>query len=624
MDPIEIINLIRSNPNLSFTAIKDMFGKLVPETSLKEVYDSVRGMVSTVKSYAESTSSDQAMKDMAMAGGLLGAAVVTIKTLPDILGALDGSKGFTEMSQELISMGDTLKSMENPNQIIQNIGKMVAGQAITYMQQQSALIDHMNAKVGLTGKLSENFRSEITKASPEVLRMGIGFKDLAVFAGDLTEKTGKFLTMSSEGMIRSASVAQAYVGSLGELSEMLPEFQKVGYGFTDTVEHIGKIGKDSMEVGLRAQTVSKNIGENIGKLNEYGFKKGVDGLGKMAQKAIEFRTSMSDVFNIADKTMDITDSINMSAELIALGGAVGDFLDPFKLSYMAVNDVGGLQDALLGMSQSLATYNNETNKYEVTGVNLRLAREQARALGVDMKTLTNSAIAGAERQSVHNDLMARGIVMSKESEQFVTNISQMKDGKMVIEVGGDLEKKLGMKQVAIDSMTQAQFQLITDMQNDIKQKDETGIIRDQASNVMIIQRDLSFLAALARNAAGDRLSKDAEVTLLKQLDKYGFGKEGASLKEKSEVATNKYAPQVAPLVNKTIDDGKELINRATDGIQKGYDSVKANNSTSTSSSQTIYNYGTPTPNTRQPKQNFTFNVVSNLDPRGVLQVTTQS
>jgi hypothetical protein len=51
--------------------------------------------------------------------------------------------------------------------------------------------------------------------------------------------------------------------------------------------------------------------------------------------------------------------------------------------YMATNEVEGLQGALEGVAQSLATYNVETGGFEVTGVNLRQARDIAKALGMD-------------------------------------------------------------------------------------------------------------------------------------------------------------------------------------------------------------------------------------------------
>ena len=487
---------------MSFDAFKDLFKDKFSIDTLKAAFDAVRNKNPDLSSFVNNIDTSK-LGDLAAAVGAVATGVALLKkdNISQLFSSLDGSEGFGDINQELVTMNKLMGVLTlRPTELAANVVQEAFNQATIYLQQQTALVDYMNNKIGLTGELSEHFRDEITKASPEVLRMGVSFEQLSQFSGGLVENTGKFLMLSSQGLVKATETSQAYVGSLSELGEMLPKFTEVGYGFEDATDHIAKIGKDSMEIALRSQTVTKQVGENVGKLNQYGFKNGIDGLGKMVQKSIEFRTNMESTFAIADKTMDITDSINLSAELTALGGAVGDFLDPFKLSYMAVNDVEGLQDALLGMSKSLATYNSETNKYEVTGVNLRLARSQAQALGVDLATLTNSAIAGAERQQVHNDLMARGLTMSKEQQEFITNMSQMKDGSMQLEISDNLAKQLGVKDnsVRIQDLNQQQLDTILKMQDEIKKYQVENQVVTTSFNIDQVARAQTLLSNIPR------------------------------------------------------------------------------------------------------------------------------
>lgn len=618
MDPIDFLT---RNTSMSFDAFKDLFKDKFSIDTLKAAFDAVRNKNPDLSSFVNNIDTSK-LGDLAAAVGAVATGVALLKkdNISQLFSSLDGSEGFGDINQELVTMNKLMGVLTlRPTELAANVVQEAFNQATIYLQQQTALVDYMNNKIGLTGELSEHFRDEITKASPEVLRMGVSFEQLAQFSGGLVENTGKFLMLSSQGLVKATETSQAYVGSLSELGEMLPKFVEVGYGFEDATDHIAKIGKDSMEIALRSQTVTKQVGENVGKLNQYGFKNGIDGLGKMVQKSIEFRTNMESTFAIADKTMDITDSINLSAELTALGGAVGDFLDPFKLSYMAVNDVEGLQDALLGMSKSLATYNSETNKYEVTGVNLRLARSQAQALGVDLATLTNSAIAGAERQQVHNDLMARGLTMSKEQQEFITNMSQMKDGSMQLEISDNLAKQLGVKDnsVRIQDLNQQQLDTILKMQDEIKSKDGQDIVRDQATNIGIIQRDLSFMAAIARNSAGKIAVAEAEKEVKNQLIKYGYLKKDESLKD----ASKNYSNQVAEVTPKSIEEGANKIKRGWDMITNSNNAPNNSNTTPTSqpsvaNNSTVNNYSsTPT-----VKQQITISLNGSNNPNSILHI----
>ena len=47
---------------------------------------------------------------------------------------------------------------------------------------------------------------------------------------------------------------------------------------------------------------------------------------------------------------------------------------------MATNNVEGLQDAIIGVAGSMATYNTEQGRFEITGINLRRAKDLANEL----------------------------------------------------------------------------------------------------------------------------------------------------------------------------------------------------------------------------------------------------
>jgi hypothetical protein len=280
---------------------------------------------------------------------------------------------------------------------------------------------------------------------------------------------------------------------------MYPSFEKVGVGAADVAEQIEITGKRSIELGLRAQSITKDLGANIGKLNSYGFKDGIQGLAEMVRKSKEFRLDMSETFTIANKVFSPEGAIDLSANLMAIGGAIGDFNDPLKLLYMSTNNVEGLSDSLIGLAGSLATYNSEQGRFEITGINLRKAKALASELGIGYDQLANSAIAAAERSAAATDLMSRGLNLDEDQTRFLTNISTMKDGKMTIQLQGDeLKNYFNANEVALDELTNESVQQLIKFQDNFKKLTSEEIIRDQATDIENIARDINYIGALLK------------------------------------------------------------------------------------------------------------------------------
>jgi hypothetical protein len=208
---------------------------------------------------------------------------------------------------------------------------------------------------------------------------------------------------------------------------------------------------------------------------------------------------METAFKIADDVMDPDKAIDMAANLQAIGGAIGDFNDPLKLMYMATNNVEGLQDALIGVAGSLATYNEEQGRFEITGVNLRKAKAMAAELGISYSELANGAIAAAERSSAASELLASGLSLSDDQQEFLTNISTMKGGRMTIELQSDKMKEyFGKNEVALEELTDAQVGKLMEFQDEFKKLSTEDIVRKQATDTENISRDMNFIAALLR------------------------------------------------------------------------------------------------------------------------------
>ena len=439
-----------------------------------------------------------------VAKGLLG----SIQT-QEAGGSYGDSKSVVNAEKVFSLAFDTNGSLLESSKIFSNIFKEAKTQGDQELSNQAVLLADINTKTGLTGKLSKNYREEVSAAYPALARLGIEYSELANAAVSLVQQSGKFNLINQETFESMGLAAKAYVGSIAEVVEMIPGFERVGIGATGVVKAVSEAGARSLNLGLSSQKITKELGQNIGLLNSYGFQNGVQGLERMVQKATEFRISIAEVSKLADNVFTPEKAIDLAANLQVLGGAIGDFNDPLKLMYMATNNVEGLQDALIGAAGSLATYNQTQGRFEVTGLNLRKAREMAQALGVDYKELTNAAVAAQERLTAGESLS--GLSIKAEDKEFLTNIAQMQDGKMTVALQSkELKDYFGGTTVALESLTDTQATKLLEFKKEFEKLSPEDIVRKQATDVENIRRDLTFLVASSRLRGTELIKAVAE------------------------------------------------------------------------------------------------------------------
>ena len=426
----------------------------------------------------------------------------------------EGLKGALDVFKSTSSYGNVSdKEVYNISSVLETISKdglsaktVLAGmgdiveQISNQLTIESQLRTDINEKTGLAGDLSKVVRQDIVESTSQAIRFGYGVDDITGAYQKLIEQSGRFNIVNQTTLEGSLGVSRAFIGDYKEIGEVFNEFEKVGFGARDSIKAIEKAGTESQGLGLRGKTTVKDIRDNIEKLNQFGFQKGIDGLAQMSRKATEFRMSMNEAFKVAESVMDPDKAIELSANLQVLGGAIGAFNDPLKLMYMATNNVEGLQDALIEAAGSLATYNSEQGRFEITGVNLRRAKEMANQLGVDYRELTKSAIASQERLAASSDLMARGFDMDEKDKEFLINMSRMDGGRMVIDVPKSLQDSLGIKdtQVALTDLTDAQAQRLKEYQEQMSNMTSEEVARDQFESITNIQRDVNSIVTMAR------------------------------------------------------------------------------------------------------------------------------
>ena len=367
-------------------------------------------------------------------GSLLSAGADLIKAgeATTVQGMSDDLIKMDDISQKILDSQDNIKDLGD---LAKSVWNTAFKGVVDYEKQQAGLIGDINRLGSLNGDLAKDYREELTKTNVELLKYGVSFSQLSSAAVSLLQNSGRFLMFNQNSFAIFAKTAEAYMGGLENFIKYVPEFEKVGIGAVDAAKSLGDAGQKALGLGLNTQKVTTTISENIGKLNEYGFKNGIQGLSEMTRKSIEFRTSLETAYSIAEKVMDPQGALDFSAKLQVIGGAIGDFGDPLKLMYMATNNVEGLQDAFIKAAGSLSTYNAQQGKFEINSLNMRRMRDMAQATGIQIGELSKTAIAFQERMMANRDLsLIPGI--SGDTKEFITNLAHMEGGKMTIDLTG--------------------------------------------------------------------------------------------------------------------------------------------------------------------------------------------
>lgn len=444
------------------------------------------------------------------------------------------------------------------------------------LKQQSAIYTSINTKIGISGELSKGLRDDMIDAEAEAKRYGFTLQNLANFYTTMSDYSGKFSLINKTTLLDAAPVAAQLGKTMEEMASTISTFEEVGLGADKTIKSMGEAGVRAVSVGLSAQKVTKGMEENIGKLNQYGFKNGIQGLERMVQKSIEFKISMDTVASIAEKVMNPDGAVDLAANLQVLGGAFGSFGDPLKMMYEATNNMEGLQDSLIGAAKGLATYNQEQGKYEITGINLRKAREMATALGIsDYKQLANAAVAAQERASAAAALMSSGLNMEEKDREFLTNLGRMQDGEMKIVIPESLQEKMGKQsEISMEKLTKEQRDTLLANKKYFEDMNPQKMAMAQLTEMERMGRSMDVVATWAKIQAANFIKGGVNE---------GLGKEMAKMRDYinndlKPKADAKIAMKEGEKIGRKLNKGEiaDAVNDIPSAAKKVFETKKGN------------------------------------------------
>jgi hypothetical protein len=388
--------------------------------------------------------------------------------------------------------------------------------------------------MGVLSKEGKGFSDNLRKVALYSNDLGVNLDALAKMQADYSEELGRSVVLGEEGLKAMAQLSTVVGLGAEGAAKMSADMDNMGYSAEKTRDFVEKTLNDSHKMGLNASKVVKNISQNMKMLNKYNFKGGVKGLAKMAETTTKLGVSMEFATGMADKLFDIEGAVDMSAQLQVMGGEWSKLADPFKLMYMARNDMEGLTAALGKAAESSVHFNKENGEFEISALEMHRLRKVAEQMGVSYEELAQAGKNAAKFTKIKSQMnfSIGGSEEDKQLAEYLTNKSIMEDGKAKITIGG--EKKL------LSTLSETDKKILRDQvkeqQNIEKRAKESQTFDEKLTNLInmmkvtllpIIDGIDSVLGPIARDLMGSDDFKAKMVSLGKNIA--GFVKLGAEI-----------------------------------------------------------------------------------------------
>ena len=340
--------------------------------------------------------------------------------------------------------------------------------------------------LGQTSIIGKDIQSIMAQAAFESAQYGISLDDQFAVFRSINEVMQRNTVLTSEQQTDMALLARNAGVAAGDIATMVEAFDSIGVNTDDAINNISKMQQEARSYGINVGQFMKNIGSNIKLLNSYNFKNGVEGFTKMVAKAQALRIDFNKTVSLADSLLSPETAIETAAGFQMLGGAVGDLGDPFKLLYMAQNDVEGLQDSILGMAESATVFNEKTGEFDIPVTEMYRLREAAKLTGMDYQELANTAVKSAERTRKLDMLAGSGL--DDDTKELIANLGEIKDGEVKIKVPGT-EELIDARLLGNEDQKDVLEKL--NKQQEMAEKSDRTIAENQLSTLEKINKNLT-------------------------------------------------------------------------------------------------------------------------------------
>jgi hypothetical protein len=327
--------------------------------------------------------------------------------------------------------------LQRLNREIESAFSKLVNEVISLDNQFASMGANMAAVMGQTQMAIQGLREETAIALPTIVGLGGTFRDVQSIQLGITQGLQTNTVLLGE-TASDLFVASRAVGVASEnVGGMVVEFENAGISAGLVRDNIEGAVDAARRVGVNTTAVFALVQQNLSRLNEFGFQNGAVGLARMAAQSAALRLNMRDIFDFASRVFDPEGAINAVATFQRLGVAVGDLADPFRLMYLASEDVEELNRQVINMTEQFTYFDETTKEFKVFPNAKRDLREISRETGIAYDELVKMSIGQQKLNMITKDFRIAGI--DEESKQFVANVAQysQQKGGFVVKIGKD-------------------------------------------------------------------------------------------------------------------------------------------------------------------------------------------
>jgi hypothetical protein len=278
----------------------------------------------------------------------------------------------------------------------------------------------------------EGIKRSLTDANEEVVRLGGNFREIVDIQVGVSAALGRNLIMV-EGSYDKLFAATKITDESART--IIESFKNAGISAYNSSQQIENIVNISRRIGVNAELVTTKVLNNLGELNKYNFKGGVEGLAKMAAQATNLRIDMRESFSFAERVYNPEGAIETAAALQRLGVAQSDLLDPLRLMELSQNDPAELQNQLVEMSKQFVKL-NEQGRFEIMPGEQRRLREISKELDIGYDQLTKMAIGASELDDKMRKISFPTDI-DEDTQKLIANMAEMKGDEYKIKFEGE-------------------------------------------------------------------------------------------------------------------------------------------------------------------------------------------
>ena len=412
---------------------------------------------------------------------------------------------------------DLEKAMKTLKDGISNVYKGLRDETISLEETFSELNAKMAGTLGQTQRSIQGLRQEAAVAYPTIVGLGGSFADVQKIQLGIAESLQTNTITLGETVSGLYAGAKAVGVSSEGIGSMVTAFENVGIQTNNIKDKLQSTVSIARSIGVNTSAVFKNVQDNLGSINKYGFQNGVDGLARMSAQAAGLRINMSDIFGFAERVFNPEGATEMVSAFQRMGVAAGDLADPFRLMYLASEDTEELQKQVVKMTEKFTYFDEKSKEFKIFPNAKRDLREISTATGIGYEDLVKMSQAGQKMQMLTKDFKMAGI--DEESKQFIANVAtySKEKGGFTVKVSGEQKLVSQLNTKDLEELKQAQAPRTVE-----------ELAKDQLTETQLMSATLKEIkAGLAVTAAGARAPQDLREVIRASISSAGAAAKAA-------------------------------------------------------------------------------------------------